>query len=223
MNTLQKHYLNLSKEASLPEEHIDYLRFLKDSGIEPKVIYDIGSCVLHWTKEAEKIWPDAEIILFEANPNCEFLYSAYRYHIGVLSHTSNMNLKFYLNEFSPGGASYYREIGSPISGLLYPSHRYYKYKTSSLDDIVSSKDFPLPDLIKIDVQGAEMDVLLGGRKTFENAKNLILELPKLNVQYNENAPTASQTLELVKKMGWICSNPLFSDNGQYDGDFGFVR
>jgi hypothetical protein len=49
------------------------------------VIYDIGSCVLHWTNEIEKLCPDATIILFDAFEEAEFLYEGYNYHIGALS------------------------------------------------------------------------------------------------------------------------------------------
>jgi len=55
------------EENVIPEDHIKYLKSLKANGFEPRVIYDIGSCILHWSKEARKIWPDAKIIAFDAN------------------------------------------------------------------------------------------------------------------------------------------------------------
>ena len=47
----------------MPYNHKLYLAGLKAKGFEPKVIYDIGACVLHWTKVAQRLWPDARIIL----------------------------------------------------------------------------------------------------------------------------------------------------------------
>jgi FkbM family methyltransferase len=202
---------------------VKYLESLKQTGFEPKVIYDIGSCVLHWTNHAKRIWPNAEIILFDANPHCTFLYSDYKYYSGILSNVSNTTTKFYLNEFSPGGASYYREIGAAVSSQLYPKNRYYNIVSMTLDDVAEKYNFPKPDLVKMDVQGAERDILQGGIKTMVNTKYLIMELPKQNIQYNENAPTAEQTVELASELGWICSAPLFSDNGIFDGDYGFTR
>lgn len=222
-SSLERYYRHLSINESLPIDHTTYLKNLKKNGFEPKTIYDIGSCVLHWTKEAQKIWPDAEIILFDANPFCEFLYDGYKYYIGILSNVSNVDIKFYLNEFSPTGASYYREIGSPEAATLYQSNKYYSIKSITLDDVVEKYKFPLPDLIKMDIQGAEYDVIMGGTKTINHAKHLILELPKAGVQYNENAPDAKTTLSLVGNLGWKCIAPLFSDNGKYDGDYGFIK
>lgn len=220
---IRNFYKSLSEQDLLPQNHVKYLKSLKENGFEPKVIYDIGSCVLHWTRHAKRIWPNAQIILFDANPYCEFLYNDYQYYNGLLSNQSHILKKFYLNEFSPGGASYNREIGSPNSELLYPETRFYTMETMTLDDIVKEKKFPLPDLVKMDVQGTEKDIMEGGIKTMENAKHLIMELPKRNVQYNLNAATAEQIINLSTKLGWTCTAPLFSDNGQFDGDYGFSK
>jgi hypothetical protein len=70
---LQEHLLNISKKRELPVNHIDYLYKLKREGFEPKVIYDIGSCVLHWSTITKEIWLDAKIILFDAFEPAEFL------------------------------------------------------------------------------------------------------------------------------------------------------
>ena len=61
-----QHLRNLSLNDSLPVNHFNYLKKLKESGFEPKVIYDIGSCVLHWTNKAKQLWPNAKYILFDA-------------------------------------------------------------------------------------------------------------------------------------------------------------
>ena len=221
---IEKFYYELSQKDVLPSDHVKYLESLKQSGFEPKVIYDIGSCVLHWTRHAKRIWPDAEIVLFDANPYCIFLYEGgYKYYSGILSNVSNVDLKFYLNEFSPGGASYYREIGMPISAQLYSEDRYYTIKSKTLDDAVEQYQFPLPDLVKMDVQGAERDILQGGTKTMANARHLIMEIPNPSVEYNKNAPSGYDTIDLAASLGWTCTAPRFSVNGCFDADYGFER
>lgn len=222
-NLLEKFYLDIYQKDLLPKNHINYLESLKKRGFEPKVIYDIGSCVLHWTRHAERIWPDAKIILFDANPHCKFLYQKYQYYNGLLSNISGVNMKFYMNEFSPGGASYYREIGSENSKTLYPENRYYNYLAMTLDDVVEKYNYPKPDFVKMDVQGAEHDILQGGIKTMKSTQHLIMELPKSGIIYNENAPNLEKTIKLAEDYGWICEAPLFSDNGYFDGDYGFIR
>ena len=68
-------------ELPFPTDHIAYLKRLKEDGFEPKVIYDIGSCVLNWTNAAKEVWPDATFVLFDAFSEAEFLYEGYQYHM----------------------------------------------------------------------------------------------------------------------------------------------
>ena len=111
---IKEHVRNISDLVNFPTEHIEYLWHLKNNGFEPKIIYDIGACVGHWTKEAKKIWPDAEIILFDALDFVEFLYHEkfpeHKYYLGVLSNSEKF-VKFYQDHFNLGENSYYKEIG----------------------------------------------------------------------------------------------------------------
>lgn len=214
------HLARLSSQPALPRDHVRYLQSLKDQGFEPKVIYDIGSNLLHWTHEAEKIWPQAQIILFDAFQEAEFLYSKYSYHLDVLSDEDDKKVIFYQNNLQPGGNSYYREIGHPNSINIFPLSSGRERSTSRLETVVKERDFPLPDLIKIDVQGSELDVLRGAGSILDSCQHLIVELQK--TQYNQGAPLVTESLPAIEAMGFKCQTPLFCDNGP-DGDYHFVR
>jgi len=215
---LQEHLFNLSKEKHLPDNHIEYLCKLKREGFEPKVIYDIGSCVLHWTTYAKQIWPEAKIILFDAFEPAEFLYNGYDYHIGVLSNKDDYVVKFYQNDDFPTGSSYYREIYN--GGDYFPENKFIEKKTKTLDTIVKERGFPLPDFIKIDVQGSELDVLYGGEETLKNSSRMIVELQ--HVEYNKGAKMCDESVKIIEELGWTCTDPLFQNNG-CDGDYGFIN
>ena len=210
----------LSNRDLLQYDHVAYLWKLKSQGFEPKVIYDIGSCVLHWTNKAKEIWPDATYVLFEAMHEVEFLYSGYQYHMGVLCEEDNKELKFYKNVEGCGGNSYYREIGHPESARLFPADRYVIETGMTLDTIVNQKGFPLPDLVKIDVQGSEKDIIQGGQTTMSKAKHMIVEMQHTN--YNDGAPQVFETGPYIESLGWTCCAPKFSGNGP-DADWGYVR
>jgi len=215
---IQKHLTNLSK-LTFPTDHVAYLKRLKEEGFEPKVIYDIGSCVLHWTKEAKKLWPDATFVLFDAFAEAEFLYEGYDYHIGVLS-DEEKEVDFYQNDYFPGGNSYYREIGSPTPDYHFPKNNSIRKTTTTLDKVVKERGFPLPDFIKIDVQGSEMDILKGGLETVKHATRLIVELQ--HMEYNEGAMQASESVPIIEGMGFRCVDPMFTNAGP-DGDYGFLK
>ncbi|NDE13742.1 FkbM family methyltransferase [bacterium] len=90
--------------------------------------------------------------------------------------------------------------------------------TRTLDSIVTEHGLPLPDLIKIDVQGAEIDILKGAAATIQNCERLIVELQC--VQYNRGALLVNESLPIIEGMGFECVDPLFCNNGP-DGDYGF--
>ena len=215
---LQSFYRELSVKKSIPSNHVNYLRKLKSEGFEPKVIYGIGSCVLHWHNEAKEIWPNAEIICFEALDALEFLYEErnVKRSMTVLSDMDNKELKFYVNYRLITGNSYYKENND----IFYPEDMYEIKKAMTLDTIVKQNDFPLPDLIKIDVQGAEIDILNGALNTIKHAERMVIELQ--SDDYNRGAPKVSESLPYIESLGFTCTDPLFQNNGA-DGDYGFVR
>ena len=202
-----------------PTDHLNYLQKLKhEYGFEPKVIYDIGACVVQWTNNAKTVWPDAEYYLFDANENVRFLYEKYNYNhwIGLLSSDDSLIKKYYYNELLPTGNSYYRENTN-----WYDDNKYELYATRSLESIVSEKKWPQPDLIKIDVQGAEQDILKGARSVLDKCEHMIVEMQ--HQQYNRGAPMVGETLPFIEqKLGFKCIAPLFSQTPA-DGDYGFQK
>jgi FkbM family methyltransferase len=213
----------LGNQRLIAQKHVDYLRRLKDSGFEPKIIYDIGACVLHWTNEAERIWPDAEYIAFEAMNVAEFLYKErnLKYHIGVLSDQTGKEVDFYQNNIHPGGNSYYKEneAVNPQAPIYFNESHKTRLITVTLDAVVRLKQFPLPDLIKMDVQGAELDILKGAGSVLSSSKHVILELQR--VEYNKGAPLNDTVIAYMDSIGFDCLGE-FSSNGP-DGDYHFVK
>lgn len=218
--TIEQHLIDLHTTSRSPQAQYVYLMNLKNSGFEPNVVYDIGCCVLEFTKTIMEIWPNTTVVLFDAFDKAEFLYkqTGLAYHLGVLSDTDGKQVKFYQHDTIPFGNSYYREIGSPSN--IFPPDSYKMYTTYRLDSVVKDRGFPLPDLVKIDVQGSERDVIQGGMETLGHATHLIVEMQ--HMEYNEGAPLVGETLPWIESNGWTCTSPSFSKN-YADSDFGFVR
>lgn len=218
-NDLRYHLRMLSIESQIPHEHIQYLYSLKANGFEPKVIYDIGACVGAWTQMAKQIWPNARYVLFEANWEMEFLYweKGWDYSMGLLGTEDGQIVKYYQNDFQPTGNSYYREIGC-THGNYHPENQYLWKPIRKLDTVVEQREFPLPDMVKMDVQGAEWDIFQGARNTFSKVQHLIMELQ--HIEYNQGALKNTEILPKMEEFGWKCVAPLFCNNGP-DGDYDF--
>jgi FkbM family methyltransferase len=220
---IQDRLRQLGSQRLIPRDHVDYLAKLKNEGFEPRVIYDIGACVLHWTNEAQRIWDQAEYVVFEAMDSSEFLFKerGLKYHMGVLSDVSGKEVDFYQNDVHPGGNSYYKEneeVNPDTVNYFNESHR-RRLKTVTVDAVRRLKQFPDPDMIKMDVQGAELDVLKGAVETLQTVKHVILELQV--VEYNKGAPLKDDVIAYMDTQGFDCRG-LFSNNGP-DGDYHFVR
>lgn len=213
---------HLSQTNLLHPSHYNYLIKIRDEfNFYPNIIYDIGACVGHWANMAREIWPNSKIYLFEAMDSVEFLYKEwdYEYNIGLLSDIDNKELVFYQNDEFPGGNSYYREnsihteeyFGKDSERLLI---------ASTLDTIIKNRGFPSPDLIKMDVQGSEIDILRGMPQALSSCKHLVVELQ--HTEYNKGALLNTQSIPIIESMNFKLIAPLFCNNGN-DGDYHFIR
>jgi FkbM family methyltransferase len=221
-SALTRHFRNLQNYPMIPDQHVKFLEQLS-STVRPNVIYDIGAQVGCWASKAKSLWPYSNIILFDAMPELQELYEQdhEKYHIGLLSSTDGRDVKFYKNTMLPGGNSYYKENKefSKDADVLFPDDAAEIMETITLDTLIRSKNLPLPDLIKIDVQGAELDVLKGAQETLSHVQHLIVELQY--VEYNVGAPSKQDVVDYLESQGFKLAG-LITET-QVDGDYYFVK
>lgn len=211
-------YRDLAQRNDLPLEHrkyLDDLRYLKK--IKPAVIYDIGSCVLNWTNYAKKLWPQADIYQFEAMDLIDDLYKEYNvknYANVLLTDADNKPVSFYQNLLLPGGNSYYKENTEAFN----ESHKVTKVGIT-LDTLIKQKNWPLPNMIKMDTQGSEIDILKGAINSLSECYDLIIEAQ--HVDYNAGAPKAEDVINFCKSIGFVLVREM--THGPIDRDYHFKR
>lgn len=173
----------------------DYLRGLKEKkNFDPEKILDIGAWNGYWTKKVQEIWPDAEYTCIEAGPKHEKSLKQItpNYHISVLG-DSNKQIKMYLREISKGNkkkVTYTK--GSTIFGIFKD---FEVRQMRTLDELVGS-DAKF-DLIKQDVQGAEIMVMKGAPDIFKRATYIIQEV---NLHKDEEFPQMPDESEMDEYM-----------------------
>ena len=74
-----------------------------------------------------------------------------------------------------------------------------KRKTVKLDSLLDSKN--QFDLIKMDVQGSELDIIRGGLEVIKKSSLLILEMQIS--EYNKGAPMMSEIVFYLKEKNFI--------------------
>ena len=171
--------------------------WLQQHWYNPRVILDIGANTGEWTHSILRIFPNARVKLFEANPNCAAdlrqRFSECEIFIGLLGNENKPDVLFYIDPYNPKGT------GCSIMKELTTQYKYatpVMLQMHSLDDLVADR----AEIIKIDVQGAEKLVLEGGLKTLQRADFVLMELNVL--QYNEGAPMLAEMVAYMEEKGF---------------------
>lgn len=232
---LTNYYRTIHGDYQIPSYNESYLRGISSvHNFNPTVIYDIGAAVLHWTKYAKQIYPSAQIIAFEAVREVKDFYDEYGidYHLDVLGDEDGKQVTFYEHPIYLGGNSYYKENSyySAIADEIYNEDHQTIRTVRTLDSIVKERNFPLPDMIKIDVQGCELDILKGMTETLKSVQHIVVELQM--VEYNLGAKTTVESIPFIESLGFQLQpvnlinegdmNLYYCGNGP-DADFHFKR
>ena len=136
-----------------------------------------------------------EFILFEANKtNEKYLKdTSFKYFIEVLS-DEKKKIKFYSKKLP--GDSYYKEQSD-----RYNEGNAETRNAVTLDEVIEKEKIPLPNLIKIDTQGSEIDILKGAKRTISNCKLIYLECPI--IEYNFGSPNLDQYIKYLNSIDFI--------------------
>jgi FkbM family methyltransferase len=169
----------------------------KHSGLEIRCIYDIGANKGDWTREAKVHFPDANFILIEGNPihKRDLEKTGYTYFIQALSDGKGTR-EFY--SIGKTGDSFYKELTAHYTNI-----KPLEIDVESLDNLCDAKKLQSPDFIKIDVQGAELDVLKGGHLVCQSAIFVYMECPI--IKYNLGAPTLTDYVKFMEDIGFFPS------------------
>jgi FkbM family methyltransferase len=182
---------------------MDYIKLINYS--KPKRFLDIGAHTGDFTKSITQLAPECQAIMVEANPNCEPYIQKlnHGYEILALSNKQGKAELFVEKANVIGtGASLYKENTEWYSEGKFEK---VKVKLDTLDNRGYFAD-EIIDLIKIDTQGSELDILLGGRSTIMRSKYVLIEV-SVN-EYNLKAPLINQIVPVMKQYGFYIEDIL---------------
>lgn len=153
-------------------------------------------------------------MMVEVNPYCEEELKKLGLNYEMIGLSSKVGVeKLYVEKINVlgTGASIYRE-----NTQWYDDDKFDTVEVR-FDTLDNKNYFPnkMIDLVKMDVQGSELDILIGGRKTIRRSKYVLLEVSTL--QYNLGAPLMDEVVEKMKEYEFkieeiLSYNKL--DNGQ---------
>ena len=211
------------------------LEDLQKRGLTCQTIIDVGANRTIWSRLAKKIFTSADICLIE--PQIEM----------------KMNLENFCQEFENSvyflaGAGAKKDvltftIWDDLAGSSFLPKPDDKLKSSgkqreieiiTIDDLINSSKVKMPELIKLDIQGFELEALKGAEKTFGYTEVYILEVSLFSFTDVQGMPILSDVINFMLERDYVVYDfagflrrPLDGALGQCDICFvkknGFLR
>lgn len=176
------------------------LQALRLGGYNPRRMLDIGAHIGSFTREFLTVFPDCTPTLLEPNPYCleDLGKLGFEQHGVAASSEAGATEMFLSREWLQStGASIYRENTAHFRDEVILKQRVEKVR---LDDLFRGRQF---DFVKIDTQGSELDIIMGGTALLRQADYILVEISL--VEYNIGGATAEALFGKLAELGFHCT------------------
>lgn len=194
----------------------------RDRGLRVKFAIDGGAADGAWAESLKQIWPAARVLSVEPREDAQA--GLRRRAAGI----EGMTVAQTLLGASEGEIEFF-EHSYQSSALKDASGREWGKKVTApvttLDALVSKLGLPDPDLIKLDLQGFELECLKGASRCLGHAEAVLLEVSFIELQ--AGMPLIGEVVPFMAARGFrvydvtaLWHRPL--DGAMAQGDFLFV-
>lgn len=172
-------------------------------GFQPRGMLDIGAYHGEFALLARQIFPDTSVLMVEPQPQKLAYLETLAKELG-----GDCQVRSCLCGDGTRGEHTFHQLDTPFGSTgssIYPELSQFPRQTltlpmRSVESLVAELPGRRFDLVKIDVQGAELDVLRGAGKALEQVEVLVVEL-SLHV-VNEGSPLLAEVLAAIDAMGF---------------------
>lgn len=186
------------------DELVKTFRWLQD--FDFKTIMDVGANEGQFSDKIRALFPDTVIYAFEPLPgianklkgNFKNDNKFFVYNLGLGEEKGEMEM--FENEYSPSSSFLHSAPSLTANFEDAAQTQRVTVSTDRLDDVFGEKHFELPLLVKIDVQGAEDKVIVGGINTLSKAQMIICELSFSELYLGQ--PLFSDLYEQFRELGF---------------------
>lgn len=170
------------------------LRALRDRGIEPATIVDVGAYAGTWSQLAHAVWPGAHIIMIEPQSSCTDQLTRIARQVGADLHSELLGAvdgACVMFNVMQSGSSVFAELSNiPRRAELRTVH--------SLDTLLGAANI---DLLKIDAEGYELEILRGSMRSLRHVHIVLLEVSLIAT--NAGAPLIHDVLAFMHGIGFV--------------------
>ncbi len=202
-----------------------HLEALRREGYAPRTMLDVGAHLGEYTQAFLEVFPGCLPTLIEPNPHCrdKLLRLPFERHQVAASDVAGKGELFLSKTWLQStGSSLYRENTEYFDDETAIRHEVDKAR---IDDLFAGRQF---DFVKIDTQGSEVDVLVGGQAVLSRADYIQIEVSL--VDYNIGGARAEDIFAKMAQMGFKCADvmefnrmPQLHDNALLQIDVLFER
>jgi FkbM family methyltransferase len=175
------------------------LRRLAGNGFSPEFIFDVGAYRGDFAEMALSVWPNAKVACFEPLPHGRAQIADLQKRLpGIDLHATLVGA----TEF----ASVPMHVAKTSSSLLKDAHNadfpVETFPQTTLSAIIRSiYSGRVPDLLKLDVQGYELEVLKGCEPYLRDVRVILTELSLLDL--HENVPLMHELVGWLAQRGFV--------------------
>jgi len=189
---------NLAQLGKACQQH-DSLEKLACMKFEPSYVLDVGANLGHWTRKYLQTFRKAKFIMLDGANHDDDWKEVLR--SGRVSGTEALlDNEDHVVEWYQSGGSTGNSIFKETTGHIFTPIQKQAYR---LDGLLHRMQWGYNfELVKIDVQGAELAILKGAPKVLKNAQVIRMELPFAG-EYNKGAPTFAQYVEFMDHAGFF--------------------
>jgi FkbM family methyltransferase len=182
------------------------LERLGAAGVTVTTVLDVGAALGDWTLECARAFPEARFLLVE--PLDEFAGALARVtgslpgaeHVRAAAAATDGEVSFNVHADLVGSSVYREAEGGTIDGVPRT------VPALSLDTLVRERAAAGPYLLKVDVQGAEPDVLRGAGNVLEDTVAVILEVSFF--EFFQGGSLAHEVIALMAERGFVIYDVL---------------
>lgn len=188
----------LARRLELPEIPVALER-VAHLGFTPRLIFDVGAYRGDFARVCREIWPNAHVACFEAQNGVLPVLD----ELAASAHGITVYRTLLGSERSPHVALHEAETASSI--LLEkagPAHSPAVYPMTTIDAIVDTVySGASPDLLKIDVQGYELEVLKGAIASLPSVAMILAEINLLDL--HQDVPLVADIVDWLNRRSFV--------------------
>ena len=197
------------------------LQDLKERGLDCKQVLDVGANAGHWSGMANLIFPNAKYLLIEPQ---EEMKAKLEQLCAIQT-----NMHFVLAGAGPKATEMVLTVWDDLLGTsllpapdaaLKANNKQRTIPIVTIDGLLDSGKMKVPELVKLDIQGFELEALRGAEKLFGQTEVFILEVSMFAFDGHQNQPEFFEVVQFMFERGYVVYDFPGFGRRPYDGALG---